>query len=144
MPIKIGYTQLERMNNVFRISADDAAAAAARFRAGIDPISHSVAMAAGLAPLPRNVIRPTEGTSDESEDRPADGVGPGSDSYPAANQRSTDPDKLVARAHGHLDAYGDPGDNLPKHERLSRAADLLKSAAESMRPKSGEQHFSRR
>jgi hypothetical protein len=140
MPIKIGYAQLEKMNNIFRISADDAAAAAARFRAGIDPISHSVAMAAGLAPLPRNVVRPTEGTSDESEDRPADGVGPGSKPYPGAKQPSTDPDKLVARAHSHLNAYGDPDDDLPKHERLSRAAALLKSAAESMKPKAGSQH----
>jgi hypothetical protein len=116
MPIKIGYAQLEKMNSVFRISADDAAAAAARFRAGIDPISHSVAMAAGLAPLPRNVVRPTEGTSDESEDGPADGVGPGSKPYPAANQPSADADRLVARARGHLDAYDDPDDDLPKHE----------------------------
>ena len=102
-------------------------------------------MAAGLAPLPRNVVRPTEGASDESEDRPADGVGPGSKLYPAANQPSTDPDKLVARAHDHLDAYGDPDDNLPKHERLWRAADLLRSAAETMRPRgAGSQHLARR
>jgi hypothetical protein len=131
MAIKIGYAQLEKMNSVFRISAADAADAATRLRANIDPIAHSVAMAAGeksLAPKPRSTFRPTEGTSGDFEDVPADGL-------------STDADKQVARAHGHLDAFDDPHDDMAKHERLSRAADCLTAAAESM--KAGSQHFHR-
>jgi coenzyme F420-reducing hydrogenase alpha subunit len=72
---------------------------------------------------------------------PADGEG-GSKSSPAERQRSfADADELVERARGHLEAYEDPDDEMEKRERLGRAAECLRQAAESMRPKSGSQHF---
>jgi hypothetical protein len=63
----------------------------------------------------------------------------------ATAARSPNAGDQVARAKNHIEAFEDESDEMPKHERLSRAADLLRSAAETMRPRGeGSQHLARR
>jgi hypothetical protein len=149
MHIRINSETLSNLNKAFRISAEESTAAAARFRAGIDPIQHShgmVAEKARFAPAPRDATGRLD--SDASGQPFPDGPSRGP-TKPFPGERDSSPfleaGDQVARAKNHIEAFEDESDEMPKHERLSRAADLLRSAAETMRPRGeGSQHLARR